>query len=99
MTALMAGCHLEERGIMANVVSVPCFELFCEQPQAYIDAVVAPGTKVLAVEAASGLEWYRFADDVLRMESFGASGKANELFKHFGFTIADVVARAEALVG
>jgi transketolase len=99
MLALQAGCHLEKEGIMANVVSVPCFELFCEQPKEYIDAVVAPGTKVLAVEAASGMEWYRFADDVLRMESFGASGKANELFKHFGFTIENVVARAKALVG
>ncbi|NPA29739.1 MAG: transketolase [Epsilonproteobacteria bacterium] len=94
MTALKAGCHLEEKGVMANVVSVPCFELFLEQPRSYIDAVIDPATKVLAVEAASGLEWYRLADAVMRMESFGASGKAGDLFKHFGFTIDAVVERA-----
>ncbi|WP_457599254.1 transketolase [Hydrogenimonas sp.] len=98
MPALQAGCHLEEQGIMANVVSVPCFELFCEQERAYIDAVIDPKTKVLAIEAASGLEWYRFADDLLCMESFGASGKAGDLFKHFGFTIDNIVKRAKALV-
>ncbi len=98
MLALQSGCHLEERGVMANVVSVPCYELFLQQPQEYIDGVIGPDTKVLAVEAASGSEWYRFADDVLCMESFGASGKASDLFKHFGFTIENVVARAEALV-
>ncbi len=98
MLALQSGCHLEEQGIMANVVSVPCYELFLEQSRDYIDAVIDPRTKVLAIEAASGLEWYRFADDVLRMESFGASGKAGDLFKHFGFTVENVVARAKALL-
>ncbi|WP_456449601.1 transketolase [Hydrogenimonas sp.] len=98
MLALQSGCHLEERGIMANVVSVPCYELLCEQSKAYIDTIIDPKTKVLAIEAASGLEWYRFADDVLRMESFGASGKADELFKHFGFTIPNVIERVEALL-
>jgi transketolase len=99
MLALQSGCHLEERGIMANVVSVPCYELLCEQPREYIDTIIDPKTKVLAIEAASGLEWYRFADDVLRMESFGASGKADELFKHFGFTIPNVIERVKALIG
>ena len=41
---------------------------------------------VIAVEAATGYEWYKFADAVYGMNSFGASGKANELFDHFGFT-------------
>ncbi|WP_457596799.1 transketolase [Hydrogenimonas sp.] len=99
MLALQSGCHLENEGIMANVVSVPCFELFCEQDSAYIDAVIDPKTKVLAIEAARGLEWYRFADEVLGMESFGASGKAGDLFEHFGFTIPNVVARVKAMVG
>ncbi len=99
MLALQSGCHLEKEGIMANVVSVPCYELFCEQPKEYIDAVIDPATKVLAIEAASGSEWYRFADDVLGMSTFGASGKAGDLFKHFGFTIDNVVARTKALLG
>ncbi|BDY13241.1 transketolase [Hydrogenimonas cancrithermarum] len=99
MLALQSGCHLEEKGIMANVVSVPCYELFCEQDKAYIDTVIDPNTKVLAIEAASGNEWYRFADDVLGMNSFGASGKAGDLFEHFGFTIPSVIERVKALLG
>ncbi|WP_300366446.1 transketolase [Hydrogenimonas sp.] len=98
MLALQSGCHLEEQGIMANVVSVPCYELLCEQPQEYIDMIIDPNTKVLAIEAATGNEWYRFADEVLGMNSFGASGKAGDLFKHFGFTIPNVVERVKALL-
>jgi len=96
--ALQAGAELEAQGIMANVVSVPCYELFIEQGKEYIDAVIDPNTKVLAIEAAAGNEWYRFADDVLCMQSFGASGKAGDLFEHFGFTVPNVVARVKALL-
>ena len=90
MLCLQAGCHLEAKGIMANIVSVPCMEIFNEQDDSYKKSVIDPATKVLAVEAASGMEWYRYADAVLGMKSFGASGDASELFKHFGFTIEHV---------
>ena len=40
---------------------------------------------MIAVEAARGLEWFKFADHVYGMKGFGASGKAAELFSHFGF--------------
>ncbi len=98
MPSLKAACHLEIAGINANVVSVPCFDLFIEQDREYIDRVIDPKTKVLAVEAASGNEWYRFADDVLGMNSFGASAPADELFKKFGFTIKGIKQRAMALM-
>jgi transketolase len=90
MTSLQAACHLEVAGINANVVSVPCFDLFNEQDKAYVDSIVDPSNKVLAVEAGSGIEWYRYADAVHGMDSFGASGDANDLFEHFGFTIKGV---------
>lgn len=90
MPALKAACHLEIAGINTNVVSVPCFELFDEQDKEYKAKVIDPKTKVLAVEASSGLEWYKFADEVMCMNSFGASGEATKLFKHFGFTIKDI---------
>ncbi len=93
MPSLQAACHLEVAGIKANVVSMPCMELFNEQSQAYRQAVIDPSTKVLAVEAASGIEWYRYADEVLCMHSFGASGKAQMLFEKFGFTIKQIKAR------
>nr|WP_281951953.1 transketolase [Nitrosophilus kaiyonis] len=99
MLALQAGCHLEERGINANIVSMPCMELFLEQSKEYQDSVIDKNTKVLAIEAASGVEWYRFADDVLAIENrFGASGKASEIFKEYGFTIQNVIDRIEKLL-
>jgi len=98
MLCLNAACHLEEKGINANVVSVPCLDLFNEQDSDYKKKVIDPNTKVLAVEAAMATEYYRYADDVLGMEGFGASAPADELFKKFGFTIENVVKRASALV-
>ncbi|WP_298945565.1 transketolase [uncultured Campylobacter sp.] len=77
---------LAARGIGANVVSAPCFDLLCEQPREYIDQIIDPATKVIAVEAASALEWYKFADEIYSMKSFGESGKAGALFEYFGFT-------------
>ena len=99
MPSLQAGCFLEQMGLPANIVSVPCFDLFDEQDAAYKNAVIDPATKVLAVEAARGIEYYKYADDVLGMETFGASGPGGELFKHFGFTIKNIKARAAALMG
>jgi len=87
MLALQTACSLEEEGIIANIVSVPCFDLFLEQEQSYIDQVIDSNTQVFAVEAARGLEYYRFADKVYGMDTFGASGPANDLFDEFGFTI------------
>ena len=99
MPSLQAGCFLEEMGINANIVSVPCLDLFNEQDKEYRDAVIDPATRVLAVEAATAAEYYRYADDVMGMESFGASAPAGELFKKYGFTIKGIKKRACALMG
>ena len=77
---------LAARSIGANVVSAPCFDLLCEQPREYVDKILDPQTKIIAVEAASALEWYKFADEIYSMKSFGESGKAGALFEYFGFT-------------
>ena len=77
---------LAARGIGTNVVSAPCFDLLCEQPREYADKILDPQTKIIAVEAASALEWYKFADEIYSMKSFGESGKAGALFEYFGFT-------------
>lgn len=99
MPALQAACHLEMIGVKANVVSVPCLDLFNEQSSEYKARVINPATKVLAVEAATAVEYYRYADDVLGMESFGASAPAELLFEKFGFTIANIMKRACELLG
>ena len=77
---------LAARGVGTNVVSAPCFDLLCEQPREYVAQIIDPATKVIAVEAASALEWYKFADEIYSMKSFGESGKAGALFEYFGFT-------------
>ena len=78
---------LNAKDVPANVVSVPCYDLFIEQDKEYIDSIIVDGTKKVAIEAARGLEWYRFADEVIGMDTFGASAPAGQLFEKFGFTV------------
>ncbi|MFA6196917.1 MAG: transketolase [Sulfurimonas sp.] len=82
---------LNTKGIKANVVSVPCFDLFIEQDKAYIDSIIKSDTKKVAIEAARGLEWYRFADEVIGMDTFGASAPAEKLFEKFGFSVESIL--------
>lgn len=93
MLALQTACALEKEGIFANIVSVPCFDLLLEQDESYINKIIDPKTKVYAVEAARALEYYKFADVVFGMDTFGASGPAPELFEEFGFTIDKLKAK------
>jgi transketolase len=88
MLSLQRACHLEDDfGIKCNIVSVPCFDLLCEQNQEYIDSIIKPNTTVIAIEMATAIEYYKFADFVVGMDSFGQSGPAGELFEKYGFTI------------
>ena len=89
---------LDERGIVARVVSMPSWELFDEQDDDYQDAVLGPGAPVLAVEAASSFGWARWADDSVSIDTFGASGPGAEVLESFGFTADNVAARAATLV-
>ncbi|QOP42745.1 transketolase [Sulfurimonas sediminis] len=82
---------LNEKGLFANVVSVPCYDLFIEQDQNYINEIILQDTKKVAIEAARGLEWYRLADVVIGMDTFGASAPAKELFEKFGYTVEAIL--------
>jgi transketolase len=100
MLCLKTACHLEDDfGIKCNIVSVPCFDLLCEQNQEYIDSIIDPNTKVIAVEMASAIEYYKFASCVISMNGFGQSGKAEELFEKFGFTIKNLKNKIKEIVG
>lgn len=98
MLALQTACELEDEGIIANVVSVPCFDLLCEQDKEYIDTIIEPSTTKIAVEASRSMEWYKFADHFVGMDSFGASGNANDLFDKFGLTIPKLQAKVKELI-
>jgi transketolase len=84
-------------GVKARVVSMPSWDLFEAQDQAYRDQVLPPKvTARVAVEAAAALGWDRYAGstgEIIAMRSFGSSAPAKDLFKHFGFT-ADKVLEA-----
>lgn len=95
---LEAAKMLENEQISVNVVSAPCFDLLCEQSKEYIDTIFKPSSKVLAVEASSGLEWHKFADQILGMTSFGASASSKELFQFFGFTSDNIAILAKSLL-
>ncbi|ABB43619.1 transketolase [Sulfurimonas denitrificans DSM 1251] len=84
---------LNEKKVHVNVVSVPCYDLFIEQDKTYIDSIIKPNTKKIAIEAARGLEWYRFADEVIGMDTFGASAPADKLFAKFGFSVEGVLSK------
>ena len=82
---------LNEKDVPVNVVSVPCYDLFIEQDKSYIDSIIKPDTKKVAIEAARGLEWYKLADEVIAMDSFGASAPAGQLFEKFGFSVENIL--------
>lgn len=94
--ALNAGKALEQAGIKARVVSVPCFDLMLEQSKSYVKELCGE-SKILAIEASRGLEWYRVADEVISMRGFGASGKGDMLFTHFGFSVENIIKVAREL--
>lgn len=94
--AIKAQEKLESEGIATQVVSMPCFELFLQQGRAYSLSLFGD-SKVFAIEAQRGLELYAFADNVLSMESFGASGKGDLLFEHFGFSVENICNNVKSL--
>ncbi|MBI3933148.1 MAG: transketolase [Acidobacteria bacterium] len=100
--ALAARNTLEENGIGTRVVSMPSWELFAGQPRSYRDELLPPAIGArLAIEAASPQGWREYvgdAGDVLGINDFGASAPGGVLMEKFGFTAANIVARATALL-
>jgi len=93
--ALAAADILESEGVPTRVVSVPCCELFFQQPKTYQDSVIGRGTVRIAVEAAVQQGWERFIGEdgaFIGMTGFGASAPAEVLYEKFGITTDAVVA-------
>ncbi|MCD6190826.1 MAG: transketolase [Sulfurimonas sp.] len=86
---------LNAAGKSVNVVSVPCYDLFIEQDASYISSIIKEGTSTVAIEAARGLEWYKLADTVIAMDTFGASAPAGQLFEKFGFTVESIIGKIQ----
>ena len=101
--ALRAADELAVKRVRARVVSMPSWELFCEQAEGYRDAVIPPAVKKrLAVEAGATLGWWKWVGDegdVIGIDRFGASAPGDVLMEKFGFTVENVVERALRLLG
>jgi transketolase len=99
---LEAADLLEDDGIATRVVSMPCFDRFGEQDQAYRDSVLPPSCRArVSVEAGATLGWERWVGDAglaIGMHGFGASAPYEDLYAHFGFTPDRVAEQARAVV-
>lgn len=92
--AMSAQKALAETGIHVRVVSMPCTSLFDRQDAAYRDSVLPRGVRRVAVEAGVTDFWRKYVGlegAVIGMDVFGESAPAGDLFKHFGFTVENVV--------
>jgi transketolase len=100
--AVKAQEELKSKKIDVRVVSMPSWDRFEEQDQAYKDSVISPHVKKrLAVEMASPFGWERYTGDegkVLGIHTFGASGEGNKVMEEYGFTVENVVKLVEKLV-
>ncbi len=96
--AMDVAAALEEKGIGADVVSMPCAELFDEQDAAYRADVLPTSVLRVSIEAGVTLGWQKYVGEGLTIgiDTFGASGPADQLFKHFGFSVEAIVPKIEA---
>jgi len=100
--ALGAYEQLVTEGVKARVVSMPSWELFERQSKEYRDSVLPPNVKKrIAVEALITMGWEKYVGDagrIIGMTSFGASAPVDVIFKHFGFTVENVVKTAKEML-
>ncbi|HWA69175.1 MAG TPA: transketolase [Rhizomicrobium sp.] len=104
--ALEARSLLAADGIAARIVSMPCWKLFEEQPEAYRRKTLGPATVKVAIEAAAREGWDRYIGSELLgeggafigMSSFGASGPYKDVYKKFGITAEAAAAAAKKLL-
>jgi transketolase len=106
--AVKARALLEAEGIGCRVVSMPCWELFEDQDQAYRRKILPPGPVRVAIEAGIRFGWDRWLfgeggkrekSGFIGMHGFGASAPAERLYQEFGITAEATAAKAKALLG
>ncbi|MCD4831781.1 MAG: transketolase [Anaerohalosphaeraceae bacterium] len=101
--AIAAAEKLAAENIKAQVVSMPCWELFEKQSKAYKDSVLPKNVKArVAVEAGVEQGWYKYIGDsgiFVGMKSFGASAPYKKCYEGFGITVDAVIASAKKIIG
>ena len=99
--ALASAAALEAEGIGADVVSMPCAELFDAQDAAYRAEVLPADVLKVSVEAGVTWGWQKYVGDGLTIgiDRFGASAPADELYKYFGLSVEAIVPQIKARLG
>jgi transketolase len=93
---------LNAQGIPTSVVSAPCLEWFAQQNQQYKDQVIPATALRVSIEAGVSMGWREYVGDsgvIISLDHYGASASAGELFKEFGFSAENVVAKVLAARG
>jgi transketolase len=93
---------LNTQGIATSVVSAPCLEWFSQQSDAYKNQVIPATALRVSIEAGVSMGWREYVGDtgiIISLDHYGASASAAELFKEFGFSADNVVARVKAARG
>jgi len=92
---------LKDEGIYARVVSMPSFEIFEEQDEAYRESILPSAVRMrIGAEAGTSFGWHKYIGldgDMVSIDHFGASAPAEQLFEEYGFTVENVLAKAHAL--
>lgn len=100
--AVSAAQQLQAEGVHAQVVSMPCCEVFNKQDAHYRESVLPSHvTKRLAIEAGTPDYWYQFVGiegDVMGIKKFGASAPWKDVYKDYGFTVERVMAKVKRLL-
>lgn len=100
--ATAAAAELDADGVHVRVVSMPCTDRFDKQDEKYRQQVLPAGvTMRIAIEAGVTDGWWRYVGAqgrIIGLDRFGASAPADELFEHFGFTVANVLKNARELL-
>ncbi|WEF30768.1 transketolase [Pseudoduganella chitinolytica] len=99
--AMNAAAALKNEGIAVRVVSMPSTDVFDRQDAAYKAGVLGKGLPRVAVEAGVSDFWYKYVGlegAVVGIDTFGESAPAGVLFKHFGFTVENVVAKVKSVI-
>ncbi|WP_062112736.1 transketolase [Collimonas pratensis] len=99
--AMQAAAALAQEGIAVRVVSMPCADVFDRQEDAYKASVLQRGLPRVAIEAGVTAFWHKYVGlegAVVGIDTFGESAPAPVLFKHFGFTVENVVAKTKLVL-
>ncbi|AET38938.1 transketolase family protein Ecym_3454 [Eremothecium cymbalariae DBVPG len=96
--AVEAAKLLAEKNVKVRVVSLPDFHTFAQQPKDYQMSVLPDGVPILSFEVLSTSGWAKYAHQSFGLDTFGASGKGPDVYKHFGFTVEGVVDKAEKTI-